>query len=375
MAPFPDGGFRPEPTPMRHTFLLLVAASPLAAQTITTTPAGFENTRGTSSVSYPFSGTITPAGSFRYQEIHTTLVGTPMTNIVAANFRRDESTTTTATAVARTANVEFKMGHGNRDRFTPDFAANFSGGATTVFVRKPVNLVSWVGPGNGTLEPWTNRLPFDSNFTYNGTDHLVWEVNYDSMTPTGTYNSDRATGSGSLWTSRSGVNLGTGCVATGRTSAFVLTTTAYHHVGSQIARLQAYVSNAPSSSPVILSIDAVNSNLQLPFLCSTLYALPTVTLSLGASSATGGTSSLNFYTFPFNPIFLTASIYMQAVSPDPGQASNFLPLALSQGEDVLWPALSVTTPAPAAYIYNADLTAAFGNGPFFAGSVICGFER
>lgn len=353
--------------------LILTAAG--TAQTITTTPAGFEATRGTSSVLYPFSATTAPAGSFRYQEIHTTLVGTPMTNIVAANFRRDESTATTTTALARTGNVEFVMGHGDIQRFTSDFAGNYTLGSTTVFVRKPVNLVDWQGPGNGTLEPWTNRLPFDANFSYNGTDHLIWEVNYDSMTPTGTYNSDRASGSGSLWTSRSGVNLGTGCIATGRTSAFTLTTTMFHHVGSQLARLQAYVTNGPSTQPVILTVDGTNSNLSLPFLCGTLYALPTVTIPMPATSATGASPTLNFYSFPFSSGLLTSNLYMQAVSPDPGQNPTVLPLALSQGEDCLWPALSVTTPAPASYIYSATLTAQFGSGPFFAGSVICGLER
>src|SRR5687767_8730536 len=105
---------------MRTVLALLGLAGAIAAQTITTTPAGFEATRGTSSVLYPFSGTTAPAGSFRYQEIHTTLVGTPLANIAAANFRRDESTATTTTATARTANVEFVMGHGAIQRFTPD---------------------------------------------------------------------------------------------------------------------------------------------------------------------------------------------------------------------------------------------------------------
>jgi len=359
---------------MRTTLALLVSAGAVAAQTITTTPAGFETARGTSSVTYPFSGTMTPVESFRYQEIHTSLVGTPLVNIAAANFRRDESTSTTPTAAARTANIEFKMGHGHRDLFTPDFAANFSAGSSVVFVRKPVNLASWIGPGNGTLEPWSNRLPFDTPFTYNGTDHLIWEVSYDSMAPTGTYNADRVPASGALWTGSSGANLGVGCVATGRTLAFTLATTIFHHVGSRIGRVQANVSNGPANVPVILSVDSVNSNLQVPFLCGTVYAMPTITLPIGTTSSTGASAPFHL-TFPFHPGFLTTHLFLQAVSPDPGQAPNFLPIVLSQGEDCLMPALSVANPAAEAYIYHADLNSPFGNGPFFAGSVVCGLEH
>lgn len=360
---------------MRNLLTVSVLATSLAAQTITTAPAGFENTRGTGSVLYPFSATLTPAGSFRYQEVHTSLRGTTLNNIVAANFRRDESATATATAVARTGNIEFVLGTGDVQTFTPDFAANFSGGRSVVFVRKPVNLVSWVGPGNGTLEAWSNRLPFDTPFSYAGTADLLWEVSYDSMTPTGTYNSDRSAGGGSLWTSASGTNIGTGCTATGRTTPFLLNTTLYHHVGSQLLRLQYWVTNGPSTTPAVMNIDTVNSNLSAPFLCGTLIALPTLSLPIGVTSTTGATPTLNYLSFPYNPSFLSNSLFMQALAPDAGQSQPFLPLVLSQGEDCRWPAVNVPTPASTSYIYNADLTAQFGNGPFFAGSVITGLEQ
>jgi hypothetical protein len=365
---------------MKHiaTFIsVLGLAGCLAAQTtITTAPSGFEATRGTSSVLYPFSGTQAPVGSFRYQEVHTTLRNTVLSNIVSVSFRRDESATASTTAVARTANIEFALGHGDVEQFTPDYAANFTGGRNVVFVRKPVNMADWTAPGDGaTPMPWTNRLPFDVPFSYLGIQDLVWEVSYDSMTPTGTYNSDRATNTGSLWTSRSSPNIGTGCVATGRTAAFTLNTTLYHHIGSKLLRMQYWVTNGPSNQTAILHIDGAQSSLTAPFLCGTVIALPTIALPIGLTGATGSTPTLNHINIPFRAVFVSNSIYMQSVALDPGQTAPFVPLVLSQGEDVMWPALTVTTPASTAYIYNADLTAALGNGPFTAGSVITGFEH
>jgi hypothetical protein len=358
------------------TFLPFVClAGAAVAQTITTAPAGFETARGTTSVLYPFSGTLAPAGSFRYQEVHTSLRTTPLNNIVAVNFRRDEGTTTTTTAVARTANIEFVLGLGDIERFTPDFAGNILASRTVAFVRKPVNLADWTAPGNGTTPmPWTNRLPLDVPFSYPGTQDLVWEVSYDSMTPTGTYNSDRATASGSLWNSTSGTNIGTGCVATGRTAAFTLTTTLFHHVGSKILRLQYYVANGPTSQPVVMHVAGQNSNIVTPLLCGTLIAMPTISIPMGVTSATGGTSTLNFLSFPFANSFLNFPIFMQSAAIDPGLGGGVLPVALSQGEQCTWPAVTATG-GTTAYIYNADLTQTFGSGPFTAGSVILGLEN
>ena len=361
-----------------HFLLAMATAIPsLAAQTITTTPAGYETVRGTSAVLYPFSGTLSPVGSFRYQEVHTTLRTKPLAMIKAANFRRDESTTTTTTAVARTAMLEFAMGHGDIERFAGNFAENYTGGRTVVFTRKSVNLADWqTGTGGGTNpEPWTNRFLFDVPFSYNGINDLVWEVAYDSMTPTGTYNADRVPGTGSFSNSLAGTALGTGCIATGRTSAFSLTATQHHHIGSKMLRTVLYVTNGPTTQPVVVHADVVDPNLSVPILCGAIRANPTLSIPLGVTSATGGTNTLMSLSIPFNSAFLTTHTFLQAVALDPGQAPNLLPVVLSQGRDIIWPALTVTTPAPALYTYNPDLTSAYGLGPFTAGLVPCGFEQ
>jgi hypothetical protein len=354
-------------------FLALAAMAP--AQTITTAPAGYEHVRGTASTPYPFSSDLSSAGTFRYQEVHTSLVGTPLSNLIAASFRRDESRTFTSSAVARTARIEFVLGHGDIERYTPDFEHNYTNGRSVVFARRPVNLVDWRGPGNSTLEPWTNRIPFDTAFSYNGTDALVWEVSYDSLTPTGMYNADRAAGGGNLWTSAAAASLGIGCVLAGRTNPFLLTTTLFHHIGSRTARMQAFVSDGPPSAAVVLSFDTAATDLLLPNLCTRLRVLPTVSLPLGVTNAAGATSPVNYLTFTFTPPFTALHVFAQAVALDASLPPHLIPVALSQAQDCQWPALDVTTPATAAYTYSIDLGATFGSGPFTAGSVICGFEQ
>ncbi|MCC6670450.1 MAG: hypothetical protein IT458_05270 [Planctomycetes bacterium] len=351
---------------------LCLAVPAFAQATITTAPAGYEATVGTSSVLYPWS--FTSATAFRYQEIHTSLKGAPLANIKAANFRRDESASTFTTSVARTQDVTFKMGHGNIAVFQTNFNANYTGAPTTVFTRKPVNLPDWtLRQGTGGVEPWTLRLPYDANFNYDGVQDLLWEVIWENSTATGNYTTDRTSSTtGSVSSSSAGANLGTGCIATGRTSAFTLAATVYTHLNNSLMRLRTSCTNAPTSTPVLMAIDAVNSNLTVPGLCTTLYALPTLLVPIGTSSATGAVA-IQDISLAYDANLQTQRIYLQAIALDAGLSG--IPVALSQGENCLWPAAPVTGPN-FLYTYSTDITGATPtNGPFTAGSAICGFER
>jgi hypothetical protein len=270
-------------------------------------------------------------------------------------------------------NVEFRLGHGAINRFACRFNENYLGAPTVAYTRKPTNLPDWtMRVGSGAVEPWSLRLPLDVAWSYDGVRDLVWEVVWDGSTATGSYTTDRASGSGSVFSSSTGTVIGTGCTATGRTSAFSLTTIGYTHLTNGLMRLRVSASNAPSTAPLTLMADAVNSNLTVPGLCATVIALPVLQVALGTSSATGALAALDLH-LPWLPALQTTPVYLQAITVDPGQPG--LPLALTQGRRQQWPA-APTTPGTAAYTYSTDVTGAtLGSGPFTAGSAICGFER
>jgi hypothetical protein len=269
------------------------------------------------------------------------------------------------------------MAHSAVGLTSTNYNGNYVGQPTTVFTPKLVNLPDWTPAGSGAgPEPWSIVVPYDQVWSYNGNDDLLWEVRYTSNTAvapgtaSANYHNDFQAATGAFSTSTSGTTLGTsGCVATGRTSAMSLTGTFYNH-GSKFRYTQA-VSNAPSSTAVVVNLDLFDSNLTVPGLCHTLHASPAINYVLGTSSATGAVSTVTVDNIPYNPAIVGTNLFFQALSIDPGIAP--LPFVLSNGRQYTIPADPSLPAVSRVYQYPLASGALTDSGPW-TGGIVTRFE-
>ena len=163
-----------------------------------------------------------------------------------------------------------------------------------------------------------------------------------------------------------GTTLGTsGCVATGRTSSFSLTGTFYNH-GSKFRYTQG-VSNAPSTTPVVINLGFVDPALTVPGLCHTVHSDGIVSYTLGTSSTTGSVSTTTFDNLPYDANAVGTTLFFQALAIDPGQAG--IPAVLSNGRSYTIPADPALPAVGCVYEYplsNGNLTQ---SGPWTGGIV------
>ncbi len=357
---------------MTRSSIALVAGLALCAsvstQTITSSPAGLENTPGPSSAVRPFY-----SSGYRFQVVDHSLAGTAINFITAINFRRDDKAAVVAGAVARTADVTVIMGHGDVRMLQNVWGDNYTAGSSTVFSKKSINLPDLTAQtAGGGAEPWSIRIPLDSPFSYNGTDDFVYETIYENPSVTSSFNLDRAAATSGLSALTFGSTIGAGCTPTGAAGPFSLTTINYSHHGGKLMRLGYQTKNGPANQSVILNISGVQSAITLPGLCSTLVATPDITAVLGTTDSAGVIPRL-YLAFPHLASLISGNLYTQAVALDPG-ATGF-PIALSQGADLQWPAPGPST-SSYGFIYSSDPASAQGAGPItFIGPVIAGLEH
>lgn len=349
---------------MRTTFLCLVGTvvlgTGLSAQ-LRTLPPGYEARPGEYStgngVSYPFS-----SAAFRYQEVHTGWKGTVQPPLTSIGFRRAPRRVANVTAVAHTNDAMVTMGPGSYAGFTNNFANNYTGTAVVTMAQRQIKMPDWTQP-NVPDHLFTAWFPLDAPYMVDTTQDFIWELLYvNSTLPSASsalYYSDRTS-----TTSAAAFQIGTGCVATGRTSAMTLTTS-FTNNGTTMG-ITFGGSNFPSNAAGVLHIGLSNPNLSFPTLCGMVYATPIVALPIGPASATGSVTSSSI-TFPYKAALLHPTFYTQAAAPDVGQTG--LPIVVSNGRQGGMPPGSTFK-----YTYTATTTSATGSGPFTAGSVITAYQ-
>jgi hypothetical protein len=336
----------------------------LAAVTLTgvalsqvTTPVGLNATEGNAAF-FNFG----PARLF--QSIDASQAATPAV-FTRFSLRRDGTSAASASYAARTVDFALTLGPANTAIVSGDLTQNLAG-STQVFPLTNVNMPDWTNPPGAPPAAYDFNIPFPA-YTHGG-GPLMWMMQHANSSVAAQTVFDRQY---NAYASAAGVLItgSVGCIATGRATAFGHTTALRNGgapAGAFGMHLQVTPSNAPSSAPVLLSIDTVDSALSLPFLCTTLHALPTVLLPLGNSSATG-TMPVQHISFGHNPSAIGASLVTQLVSVDVGQPAPFLPIALSNGRTTTMPADPTLVCSPACYAFA---TTPATTGTFFFGG--CG---
>lgn len=331
-----------------HLFATSFAlCSAIAAQAFTS-PAGYVSTEGSSNHDY----ILFRYSDLRWQQLDATSVGQAPTAIQRISWRRDGTSPADPTWAARSIDMSVWLSNSvTPGAISENFDANYSGTPVQAFAARTVNLPDWTQPPAAPPAPFDFNLQLDAPWVYLGTEPFLWEVRTTTNTAAADYGNDFQTITGSTGSSNTGTAIGTGCIATGQTTAMSLTATAKNlftrfRIGYGLLR-------APATTPAILFIDGVNSNLPIPGLCTNLIALPTLQLPMGVTDAAGALSSFSIENIPFQQSTVGVTLYSQALAIDAGQTG--LPIALSNGRSNTFPA-TPATPAQVTRVYEYRLT-------------------
>ena len=295
---------------------LLLCASATAQ---ITTPPGLLTTEGNAVFAHW-------TGSRRFQQVEASQIGSPMV-INSISWRRNGNQTQTA-AGARTFDMTVDLGLADFGFLSQRLDDNFLGGTrTTVFNQTGVNFPDW-NANLGAPAPFDFTIALTTPYAYVGTNALVIDFSFANIVgATGSVSTDRDFNG--YTTPPAGTALGTGCIATGRTVAFGHTaylsnlgTTPSPNYGM---RLRVGGTNAPASAPVIVMIDAQNQGI--PGLCTTLYALPLLSIVRTALS-TGAVPDIDIG-FTHDASLQGAVFFSQLLALDAGQSP--IPAVLSNG--------------------------------------------
>jgi len=312
-----------------------------------TSPAGHLTAEGDGSHDY----VLFRFDDVTWQQLDATSVGQPASNIQRIAWRRDAVTGLDPTWIARTIAIGVYLA----DAVLPGaisetYAANYRNPPVNVFASRAVSLPDWTQPAVSTPAPWDFVLPLDQPWTYAGIHPFLWELRVTNNTTAREYGNDFQSIAGWTGATNAGTSNGTGCIATGQTTAMALIAS----FKNQFVRFRAgfTVTRAPANASTFLFLDSTPANLSLPGLCRSLYALPTVQFALG-NSPTG-----NLREFALDNLQLPASavgvtLYSQALAIDPGQTG--LPLVLSNGRaNTFPPAPAIPCPVTRVYGYRVD---------------------
>src|SRR5262245_53116407 len=228
-------------TKLTCSLALLVSAACLSAQSTFTSPKGFDTTEGATNHDYILASKI----GLTFQQLDATNRGTTgMLKSIA--WRRDGVLATNTTNTARTLEMEVLMADTVVANVSTTHAANYKNPPTVVFTKKMVNAPDWTQKPVTAPAAWDLKAQFDTPWLYLGTDDLLWEVRVtQNSAVTGTSGLAYAfdfeyVGATAFTASATASTVGTGCVSTGRTSAFSASGTLYSHApqSSQPAKLR-----------------------------------------------------------------------------------------------------------------------------------------
>ena len=340
-----------------HKTMLAVAMTalvfPLAAQSSFVSPNGLATTEGNSNNTFPWNNT------FHYQQVHGDVRGAPQ--VIKGQAHRRDGTSTTV-SLPRTFDLQIWAGEGTfgATTITGTFASNYAAAPTQVFTRKMVNAPDWSTRPTTPPAPFDFVLTYDTPYSYSGSLDLIWEMAIHATSLTSSYVTDAHT-MGNV--SSSTTILGTGCVATGRTSAMSHTASYTNNPFTDQLLVTLSATNAPANAQGVFLLGASNPMLPLPGFCGTSPTLFTDgQLQLPATASATGAMTTGTLAVRWNNIFTAAQLFTQAAAIDPGLPGG---LAISNGRAVTLAAM----PAPGRYarIY------ASGNATATSGSVGLGY--
>lgn len=314
-----------------HAFWLLVLSAPALAQTTFTAPLSHATAEGDDWLSNltPFRYT-----ACRYQFVYGSMRGTPRPNINKLQMRRDGLLPASAQYAARTLTLGVVMAHADFSLLGDQFLRNYKGSPATVFTPKQVSLPTHENPPVAPPAAWTVSVPFDTQWSYNGTDDLLVEMTgANSTNITGGYLIDAAAflalGQGSF------AELDTNDACLTPNGRFLNAARAPQSDPSHMVALTTFATGGPSTSPAAIAVGISDPNV--PLYCSKLRTNANLVLPLMTSS-TGGIASAAAplrFRFPYpGPL----DVYIQYVavggttiylsdgirhSPVPGNVSRF----------------------------------------------------
>ncbi|MCB9883064.1 MAG: hypothetical protein H6832_17045 [Planctomycetes bacterium] len=354
---------------MNARIVLAAALTAACASAQITSPKGFLTTEGSTNHNYILFAKAT----MHWQAIDNTHVGGGAKVLNEAAWRRDGTAATNALWIARTmTGWEMNMARadwGNLDHL--DLSKNVITGTYTQVVKPTtINAVD-ITAQTTSPAPWTTVVKFDAPFVYDGTTSLMWEVKYTSNTVLQDYAFDfDYNGGSSAYSSGSGTTIGTSCTATGQTSA-ISWSPSFRNYGSRFGIYWSSISYMPATSPTFLWLDFSDPNLTIPGLCTAIHALPTISVPLGVSSATGSLPATDLK-IPYVASAIGASLYGQTWAVDLGMSP--LPFVFSYGKKWTVP----TDPTPVTvirnYVYkNSPTGSDITSGPW-CGGIITRFQ-
>jgi hypothetical protein len=363
--------------PIHRFALSAVLSAPLAtflsAQT-ETSPKGFLTVEANGSL--PDFGSLGGASAFRtfYRQVDGTLVGIPARTLTSLKLRRDGDSATNTTALARTVKISTRLAHADYAKVQshvdqPD-TAWLAGAWAVAMTDKSISLPDLRNQPAAKPAPWSITLPLDVPFAYSGQKALAFDfmVTPSDQQSTLAYVLDRWFQFG--FNRNSGVELGTGCIPTGKAN------TLSH--GAQLT----HWGDGPTPGILDLSLirglpDAAcwallggsNPNASLG-LCEKLYCSGEVVLSLPPTNATGLAQTI--LSFAINPGMVGAKIYSQLVIADPGMGA--VPVSISNGEQTTVPTPPVFQKSVAWATWVATLTTWMPNSTLRKdGGLVIGF--
>lgn len=337
----------------------------LAAQTNfhSTLPAGLLQRGGDYSdgygIAWPFYG------NFHYQEVHTSWYG-QVKVLRGVSFRRAWGLPTANGAVARTVDIEFKLGYGNLHAFgNGSLGGNYNSAPTTVHPRQSVSLPSWVNPPQQAPAPFDAKIPFAGVFVYNGKEHLVWEIRVGQPSVIGgSYKCDRQLAQ--TYVFGNGTPIGTGCVPNGQTAPHALLTSVENLGPEYPMTFRAISRLGPAKSWVTLALGAKNTMNNVPGWCSPIYLAPLVYLLMDGTAGPNNVARAAITT-KYTPSAIGITFYAQAFAKDKNAAG----ISLSNATKTVVP------PAPILqswrYVYADYNNPANVQGPYTYGSLITGW--
>jgi hypothetical protein len=326
-----------------HCYPIVAAlAAALCAQNYTVSPLAYTNTAGNGGNTIPWW-----SATHHYMQLHGDLRGRVLVT-QGISLRRQPSGTFT-TAVARTVDLEMFCGPCNVLAPSATYANNYTSPATRVFNRKMANLPDWTQPASSPA-PWNLVVAFDTPFVHTGASDLAWEALIYSTTSSGTYPTDAYSGS----VAATNVNSGTGCIATGRTTAMAISNRTTYNANTNMLDASWTSTNGVGSVATAVLIGILNPNQPVPGLCTNLYAVPMV--QLVGTSAAAGTFATPVVGMPWSPPIVGGKLHAQSACVDSGRTSG-LPISASNGVETTMP----DRPALVRRIWANDVNATTGS--------------
>ncbi|MCA8969438.1 MAG: hypothetical protein KDC95_06630 [Planctomycetes bacterium] len=344
------------------------ATSSLSAQSFTS-PSGLASTDGSGA----FVHVLGAAPKLRMQQIDSSNKSTTARTLTSLAFRRDAALATSTDFGARVLeNLSITMSHAQLSTISRDFDANYKDKPVIVFAPKNVNTPDWSSKPATAVAPFDFKLTFDTPWIYNGTDDLLFEVSIEKVTSAPTVLTsmpcDLQKQTGSFATSLRGATFGTGCIAGGQTTRFVLATQ-MHNTSARFV-VQASANFGPKKSAALLMLDFVDQNISAPGVCAVVHALPTLILPLGTTSDNGAIAATRESGLPYVPSAIGASLYFQAWAIDATQSG--IGIAFSQGQRQTIPSTPTLPATGRVYAYDVA-GCVLPQGPY-AGGVVTQFE-